>query len=446
MSKDPLSVATGGSMVQRIAEGVGIVRERTIEIGSRVIWVDNIGSIVIVRGQANYALAIVGALMVLVAITQIGSNAGMALLLAAAGIGLIIFNIKQQVNNGLSIGTTDGRSTLIVSDKEQFLTETLALLCEKIDTGSITLQGTFDIGSAHVNTAGGGVVVGDRGRAVAKEERVDFDAASPGSARQPPPPQRTPTVEQNSAPPPARQSSPAAFESPRFYDEDPVESPAGRRSLPIALLVMIGAAILAAGAGFVWWNQAEIERRDWEATSRTEPAALRAYVSAHPTGRYRPGAEVALAQLEEQQYQVARASNDVRLLQTFLVQFPQSMHAEEVRSQVTRIEKEQSFRASAPAQEAPLPGTVFNMFPRQMLLQWTPMSDAIRYIVEIEIFDPSTNQWVEDPASIRTAVVDGNTYAFEFVGAQPGRWRVRGLDSEGNQSSSSEWWTFQHMR
>ena len=53
MSNNPIAAATGNSLVQRITEGVGIVRERTIEIGARVIWVDNIGSLVILRGESG---------------------------------------------------------------------------------------------------------------------------------------------------------------------------------------------------------------------------------------------------------------------------------------------------------------------------------------------------------------------------------------------------------
>lgn len=457
MSRDPVAGAAGNSLVQRITEGVGILRERTIEIGARVIWIDNIGSIVILRGRANYALAILGGLLALVGLTQLQdqNNAGVALVLIVAGIALIAFNLSQPVNNGLSIGTTDGRSTLIVSDNERFLTDTLDLLREKIDTGSITLQGTFDIGATHVNTGGGGVVVGDRGQALAKAERADFGAGFSVTTPDAHAPASTPIDRQGSSTAPSPPQLSTAFEPPRSYAvEEPYPSEAGaepastRRSLPIALLATLVLAVT--GGGFAWWSQAETERRDWEAVSRTDPGALGAYLSAHPSGRYRSEAQAALTQIEEALYDMARQSGDAAMLENFLTQFPQSSHAAAVRSQMEQIEQDQArvqaFMASAPELIAPPQGTIFDIFPRQMVLQWAPLQGASSYIVEVEMFDPSLGLWVEDPGRVLTVNVVDLAYSFAFVGAQPGRWRVRGIDSEGRQSAASEWWVFYHKR
>jgi hypothetical protein len=37
-------------------------------------------------------------------------------------------------------------------------------------------------------------------------------------------------------------------------------------------------------------------------------------------------------------------------------------------------------------------------------------------------------------------------YTFDFVGAQPGRWRVWALDKNGKPGQKSPWWTFHYTR
>ena len=149
----------------RMTGGVGAIRERTIAIGDTVLAVNNIGSIVILRGQPNYTLAIVGALMLLSALVIAGNSPGNALLLGVVGVALIVFNLMQKPDSGLSIGTCDGRSTLIVSNDEDFLGDLLDFIRRKVDTGDIKLQGRFDIGAKYFNSEGGGIVVGDHGEA-----------------------------------------------------------------------------------------------------------------------------------------------------------------------------------------------------------------------------------------------------------------------------------------
>lgn len=102
------------------------------------------------------------------------------------------------------------------------------------------------------------------------------------------------------------------------------------------------------------------------------------------------------------------------------------------------------FLESTPRLEAPADATVFNIFPRDMLLHWAPLSNAVSYIVDIEMFDSSVSAWL--PEGDGSSSVSGTSYAFSFVGAQPGRWRVRGVDRLGNQSAFSEWRTFEHRR
>jgi hypothetical protein len=38
--------------------------------------------------------------------------------------------------------------------------------------------------------------------------------------------------------------------------------------------------------------------------------------------------------------------------------------------------------------------------------------------------------------------VKGTQYTFEFVGAQPGRWRVWAVDAGGKEGPKTGWWEF----
>lgn len=148
----------------KLTSGLGQIRQRTIAVGDTVIAVNNIGSIVIMRGAKGWAMAIIGGLLVFAALlTLSGSDKTMPLLMGVIGVILIVINVAQQPDHGLSIGTCDGRITMIVSTDESFLGDMLDFIRRKVDTGDIKLQGRFDIGASHFNTEGGGVVIGDHG-------------------------------------------------------------------------------------------------------------------------------------------------------------------------------------------------------------------------------------------------------------------------------------------
>jgi hypothetical protein len=160
----------------RLESGLGVIRERTIAVGDTVLAVNNIGSIAILRGQQSFVLLIIGALLVLVGLITLQSNAGMGLLIGAIGVVLIVINLSQKPDNGLSIGTCDGRITVIVSTDDGFLGDMLDFIRRKVDTGDIKLQGRFDIGARHFNSEGGGIVIGDHGTAGGAGATVRPDA------------------------------------------------------------------------------------------------------------------------------------------------------------------------------------------------------------------------------------------------------------------------------
>lgn len=155
--------AAGGG--GRITSGVGLIRERTIDVGDTTIVVDNIGSVVFFEIKRSYGLLILGALLVLGGWVLLGQDAIPGAISLIAGIGLIILNLMQKADKGLSIGTCDNRVTLIISKDEAFLSQVLTFLRKKIDTGSIALTGKFDITNNHFESGGGGIAIGEGGHA-----------------------------------------------------------------------------------------------------------------------------------------------------------------------------------------------------------------------------------------------------------------------------------------
>ncbi|MBL8547999.1 MAG: hypothetical protein JNL81_16185 [Hyphomonadaceae bacterium] len=161
MAAPSLAALRPGADVKRITSGVGEIRERTIEIGDTVVAVNNIGAITLVRNQRSYALLIVGGLLAIFGLIGLQDNFLTGVGALAVGAVLIWINLMQKVDKGLSIGTCDGRSTLIVSTNEQFLNDMLEFIRRKVDTENIHMIGRFDIKNEYINSGGGGVALGD---------------------------------------------------------------------------------------------------------------------------------------------------------------------------------------------------------------------------------------------------------------------------------------------
>jgi WD40 repeat protein len=97
-------------------------------------------------------------------------------------------------------------------------------------------------------------------------------------------------------------------------------------------------------------------------------------------------------------------------------------------------------RLAAPWQLAPKDGSVFNQFPRKMTLRWAPVTGAAKYRVEVEF--QSAGKW----APLRDKEVQPTEHELEFIGAQPGRWRVWAVDDNGQGGHKSPWWTFRFTK
>ena len=91
----------------------------------------------------------------------------------------------------------------------------------------------------------------------------------------------------------------------------------------------------------------------------------------------------------------------------------------------------------------------FDHIPRLTTLVWRPVIGAVSYDVEYQFGTGCTSgtavcaTWASHSGSPATTSSLG--YVFEFVGAQPGRWRVAGHDVLGGIISPSEWVYFNYL-
>jgi hypothetical protein len=95
---------------------------------------------------------------------------------------------------------------------------------------------------------------------------------------------------------------------------------------------------------------------------------------------------------------------------------------------------------SAPQLLAPVNGAVFEHYPRTTTLVWQAVPGAVSYLVEVEMQERPGEPWYS-PTSYTVTVA---TVTFEWVGAQPGRWRVTAQTAAGVWSSPSGWWVFNY--
>jgi hypothetical protein len=87
-----------------------------------------------------------------------------------------------------------------------------------------------------------------------------------------------------------------------------------------------------------------------------------------------------------------------------------------------------------PVLVSPAKNTYFDHFPRTTTLAWKPVAFASGYKVEIEFY--SDDIWT----SYKPHTVTAASYTFDFVGAQPGRWRVTALGKDTYTDSEPSPW------
>lgn len=130
----------------------------------------------------------------------------------------------------------------------------------------------------------------------------------------------------------------------------------------------------------------------------------------------------------------------------------------QLRQELARLQAELLVKRRAcptlesPRQISPKNGSVFGHYPRTTTLEWTKVSGANSYSVEIDCSGccgtPSNAGWCAErgePARVQTGIAD-TTFTFGFVGAQPGRWRVWAVDKDGRLGDKSDWWEFRYTK
>ncbi len=103
-----------------------------------------------------------------------------------------------------------------------------------------------------------------------------------------------------------------------------------------------------------------------------------------------------------------------------------------------------NYNVKAPVLISPEEATVFNHYPRKTKLVWNPVPEAVRYLVEVDYY--YRNGWHLDYTGqkLRSLMVPTTEFEFNFVGAQPGRWRVAAVLANGEVGVKSEWRTFRY--
>lgn len=102
-----------------------------------------------------------------------------------------------------------------------------------------------------------------------------------------------------------------------------------------------------------------------------------------------------------------------------------------------------------PIQISPPNESLFDDYPRTATLKWGPVTNADSYTVEIDCFQCCVaNQWCTDVGKVWSVIPDIKIteHTFDFVGAQPGRWRVWAVNAEGKESAKTGWWDFIFLR
>jgi tetratricopeptide (TPR) repeat protein len=101
---------------------------------------------------------------------------------------------------------------------------------------------------------------------------------------------------------------------------------------------------------------------------------------------------------------------------------------------------------SAPKLLSPEPGAVFDHYPRQTTLVWGEVPGAATYMVEWDYQSDGTWTLEARGGTYPVQPTKQPVFNFQFVGAQPGRWRVWAVDAAGIAGPKSEWREFRYSR
>ncbi|HRI89565.1 MAG TPA: hypothetical protein PK869_14930 [Candidatus Hydrogenedentes bacterium] len=105
---------------------------------------------------------------------------------------------------------------------------------------------------------------------------------------------------------------------------------------------------------------------------------------------------------------------------------------------------EETIALATPVLLSPEDGSVFDTFPRDTTFQWEAVPDAVSYTIEIDCYICcADDEWcadIDDVYFSQSGIIE-TEYEYSWVGAQPGRWRVK-ADSPCGEGEWSEWFGF----
>ena len=100
----------------------------------------------------------------------------------------------------------------------------------------------------------------------------------------------------------------------------------------------------------------------------------------------------------------------------------------------------------APVPLSPADGAVLGNFPRKATLSWSEVPEAASYTLEVDCFDCcEKDQWCSDVGKDYLTLPNlmVNRLTFDFVGPQPGRWRVWAVSAGGQDGDKTQWSKFE---
>lgn len=106
-------------------------------------------------------------------------------------------------------------------------------------------------------------------------------------------------------------------------------------------------------------------------------------------------------------------------------------------------------RSAPPVQISPPDGSIFEHYPRTTTVTWAEVQGAYSYGVEVDCYHCcAVDEWCTDVGQtwIVTSEIYKTNYTFDYVGAQPGRWRVWAIYPDGTEGPKSGWWEFRYLQ
>lgn len=99
--------------------------------------------------------------------------------------------------------------------------------------------------------------------------------------------------------------------------------------------------------------------------------------------------------------------------------------------------------STKPILVSPADGAVFDIFPRTTTYVWQAVPGATSYRIQIQFCQAACTD--ANSAPWKTQTVTGTSFTNDFVGAQPGRWRVTAVFPTGD-GATSDWRQFRYTR